>query len=715
MTSGYPGDFVYGGGGSGSGSGGGGTPGVPYEFRQQQRGMVLPDQIGQQRRVDLLMGKRSFADYQLLQQQQSHKQQQQQFQQRQQQQQQQTFSYLQKLQQQQQSMMMSQNPYLIRSIKQRTNGFSSSSISPLSSTIDLSSPNFNNNIINNNINMNNNNNNSCSTRFGVPVYQQPRQQQIPSLLNTYQFTNNPTQFNPPINSFISTTNQMLNPGQTAGFGYLNPVQNSVVPKTEPEDQKMLSTLQELEKHLLDDDDDDYDVTNQKDNDAVSGVTNSEWSDTFQDLLDPSPSPNPNPSPDPAQVCSSTICSNTTTSNNVISLSPSSSTSSCCSVSASASTVPVSAKQLIVEAATAISEGRNDAAVTEILSKLDQISDCKGNSEQRMGYYICNALRSRAFPSEHAPPVTAFSGGDQTAAMYTLYDISPCFKFGLLAANLVMLEAITKATQEGLKIHVIDFDVRNGAQYVNLLRALGERKAHAPSVMLKITVVETELGDKGGALECVKDELVGLAKRVGIDFNYSCSTRSIHELTRESLGCEEREAVVVNFAFRVYRVPDESVSMENLRDELLRRVKGLSPRAVTLVEQDMNGNTAPFMTRVNEACGYYGALFDSLEATLPRDNSDRCRVEDGLGRKMGNLIACEGRDRVERAEVFGKWRARMGMAGFELKPISQTVVESMRAKLNSTRGGNPGFTVKEENGGVGFGWMGRSLTAASAWR
>ena len=52
--------------------------------------------------------------------------------------------------------------------------------------------------------------------------------------------------------------------------------------------------------------------------------------------------------------------------------------------------------------------------------------------------------------------------------------------------------------------------------------------------------------------------------------------------------------------------------------------------------------------------------------MKRDNLERVKIEEGLSRKLGNLVACEGRDRVERCEVFGKWRAQMGMVGFELK-------------------------------------------------
>ena len=104
--------------------------------------------------------------------------------------------------------------------------------------------------------------------------------------------------------------------------------------------------------------------------------------------------------------------------------------------------------------------------------------------------------------------------------------------------------------------------------------------------------------------------------------------------------------------------------DNPLGELLRHVKGLGPRVVILVKQEMNTNSASFMARLTETCPYYDALFDSFEATMNRDNSERVMIEEGLSQKLRNSIACEGRDCVERCEVFGKWRAQMGMAGFE---------------------------------------------------
>ncbi|CAL5405115.1 unnamed protein product [Camellia sinensis] len=437
-------------------------------------------------------------------------------------------------------------------------------------------------------------------------------------------------------------------------------------KQEQSEKTMMNRLQELEKQLLDDNDDD-------EADTVSVITNSAWSETIQSLISPSP------------------------------------TSS--SSSASVSAPPICPKQTVIEVASAISEGKTEAA-SEILSRLNQVANVRGNSEQRLSAYMLFALRSKLNPLQYSPPVSELYSKEHASSTQLLYEASPCFKLGFMAANLAILEATTNAEK---KLHVVDFEIGQGDQYIHLIHALSKKTSTPP--FLKITTFADFYGggEEEERLRSVGDGLIALANKVGVCLNFNVLSLKITDLSLETLGVESNEVLAVNLAFRLYKLPDESVTTENLRDELLRRVKGLFPAVVTVVEQEMNSNTAPFVARVTEVCGYYSALFDSVDATVSRETSERVRIEEGLSRKMSNSVACEGRDRVERCEVFGKWRARMGMAGFEPKPLSQHVADSLLARVNSGTRGNPGFTVKEENGGVWFGWMGRTLTVASAWR
>ncbi|XP_057480824.1 scarecrow-like protein 8 [Actinidia eriantha] len=498
---------------------------------------------------------------------------------------------------------------------------------------------------------------AISTRYGLPILQP--QQIRPQPIN-FGNGNSVIPFNHPNFSGVSYPNLLPNRGVNRETG-------------EESEKKMMNRLHELEKQLLDDNEDD-------EGDAVSVVTNSEWSETIQNLIGSTQKP----------------------------ISPTSSSSSCSSSSASPQIV--SPKQSLIEAATAISEGKTEVA-SEILTRLNQVGNIRGTAEQRLTAYMVSALRSRVYPTEHPPPVAELYGEEHAISTQMFYEVSPCFKLGFMAANLAILEATSD--QRPCKLHVVDFDIGRGCQYMHLIHALAARKGdNSPS--LKITTF-TDFAYGEEKLKLVGDELKKRANKVGIIFNFNVLSLKITDLSLERLGVEENEVLAVNFAFRLYKLPDESVTTENLRDELLRRIRGLSPAVVTVVEQEMSANTAPFMARVTEACGYYGAVFDSLDATVSRDHPDRVRIEEGLSRKAANSVACEGRDRVERCEVFGKWRARMGMAGFNPKPLSPLVSDSLRTLLNSGTCGNPGFTVKAETGGVSFGWMGRTLTVASAWR
>lgn len=437
---------------------------------------------------------------------------------------------------------------------------------------------------------------------------------------------------------------------------------------------MMKHLQELEKQLLLDDED---VEND-----VSGVTNSEWSEMMS----------------PPVIL-------TKAENNILSPSPTSSSSSSCASTSASPAGPVNINQLLTEAAGAITDGKQDIA-SEILTRVSQYSNARGTPEQRLCFNITTALKTRMSVNE--PKTTSdLYGKDHILSTQLLYDKSPCFKLGFIAANNAILEA-------GKKVHVLDFDIGNGVQYVYLLNEIAAaREARGDDIQTPFTLKLTTMADFGnGGVERLKlfgEGLKELANKLGVTFSYNVLNLKLCEVDTTSLAVENDEVLVVNFAFKLFRLPDESVTTENLRDEVLRRVKGLSPALVTVVEQELNGNTASFETRVSQACGYYLALLESLDATIGRDHSDRVKIDEGLSRKIMNSVACEGRDRVERCEVFGKWRVRMSMAGFKPKAMSQ-----LGDKANSVTRGNPGFTVKEEGGGISLGWMGRTLTVASTW-
>ncbi|XP_027342069.1 scarecrow-like protein 8 [Abrus precatorius] len=427
---------------------------------------------------------------------------------------------------------------------------------------------------------------------------------------------------------------------------------------------MHQRLMEMENQLLGERDDE-------ERDAASTITNSEVYRTMERLMGPTQTPTPTQNQKPL----------------------------------------TSSKQWLMEAASAISQGNLDAAskFLQILalrsfSNLNWNGKNITNSDQRFTASMISALKSRMQLPPHLPQ-QLFSVEHAESTRLLLHHCF-CFNAAVTAANITILQSAFDIQNQKVNLSVVDFNIGNGMQYVQLLQLLSVN-VNGMIAVVKITAVVFAERSFNMLETMVGPLLRQLALALGIVllFNVVTLTSGIAELTRDSLGCDADERLAVNFVFTLSKVPDESVLVGNPRDELLRRVKALAPCVVTLAEQEMNANTAPFTTRVAESCSYYAALFESIESYVFTDTV-RVKIETGLSRKINNTIACEGRNRVERCEVFGKWRARMSMAGYELKTSTESICYQLAPP--------EGFSVKLDNGAVFFAWKGKALTFASAW-
>ncbi|KAF3771777.1 Scarecrow-like protein 1 [Nymphaea thermarum] len=333
----------------------------------------------------------------------------------------------------------------------------------------------------------------------------------------------------------------------------------------------------------------------------------------------------------------------------------------------------SPKELLFECTLAISEGKLEEAST-VINDLRQMVSIEGDSEQRITAYMVEGLAARLAGTGHGlyrslkckePPTS-----DRLASMQILFEGCPCFKFGFMAAN----GAIAVALKDEKCVHIIDFDINQGSQCITLIQALSTRQTSNPT-RVRVTGVDDPIPESVqravGGLRNIGQRLEMLAEAAGVPFEFRAIPAKTCDVTRNMLDLRPgEEALIVNFAFQLHHMPDESVSTLNQRDHLLRMVKSLNPKLVTVVEQDVNTNTAPFLARFHEVYEYYLPIFQSLDVTMPTERPDRMNVErQCLARNIVNVVACEGEERIERYEVAGKWRARMMMAGFEACPLS----------------------------------------------
>ncbi|XP_073129652.1 scarecrow-like protein 1 [Henckelia pumila] len=374
--------------------------------------------------------------------------------------------------------------------------------------------------------------------------------------------------------------------------------------------------------------------------------------------------------------------------------------------------PQNAKSLLFICADAIHGGNMEKASC-IINVLRQRVSIQGDPSERIAAYMVEALAARmatsgkglykALKCKEAPSL------ERLSAMQVLFEGCPCFRFGFMVANGAILEAF----KDEKRVHIVDFDVNQGSQYYSLLTSLAKVPGKRPHVRLTGVDDPESVQRTVGGLKIIGQRLELLAKDLKLSFEFHIVAAETAVVSPSMLDCQTGETLIVNFAFQLHHMPDESVSTINLRDQLLRMVKGLNPKLVTVVEQDVNTNTAPFLTRFAEAYSYYAAVFESLDAALGRDSQDRMNVEKQcLARDIINVVACEGTERIERYEVAGKWRARMSMAGFTSCPISRNVSDEIRKLIKQY---SDRYKVKEEIGALHFGWEDKMLIFSSAWK
>lgn len=387
-------------------------------------------------------------------------------------------------------------------------------------------------------------------------------------------------------------------------------------------------------------------------------------------------------------------------------------SSSCSYKEISVTAPQTPKQMLFSCAAAIQDGNIEQA-SSMINELRQMVSIQGDPLERTAAYMVEALAARMATSGRglykALKCKEATSSERLSAMQVLFEVCPYFRFGFMAANGAILEAF----KEEKRVHIIDFDINQGSQYYTLLQTLGSMPGKPPHLRLTGVDDPESIQRAVGGLNVIGLRLAELAKDLKISFEFQAVPSNTALVTPAMLNCRPGEAVLVNFAFQLHHMPDESVSTVNQRDQLLRMVKSLNPKLVTVVEQDMNTNTAPFLQRFVEVYNYYSAVFESLDATLSRDSQERVNVErQCLARDIINIVACEGLERIERYEVAGKWRARMMMAGFTPCPISRNVYDSIQ---NLIKQYSDRYKAKEEAGALYFGWEDKNMTVASAWK
>ena len=353
------------------------------------------------------------------------------------------------------------------------------------------------------------------------------------------------------------------------------------------------------------------------------------------------------------------------------------------------------------------------SANEQLKQIRQHASPMGDGVQRMAYYFANALEARLAGSGtqiYKGIITKPSAANVLKGYHLYLAISPFKK----VSNFVLNKTISKAAEKATRLHIIDFGIFYGFQWPSFIQRLSSRPGGPP----KLRITGIDLPQPGfrpaERVEETGHRLADYARSFNVPFEFNAIAKKWDTIRIEDLKISTGEMLVVNCRFRFRNLLDESVVVESPRNSVLNLIRKVNPDL--FVHGIVNGayGVPFFMTRFREALFHFSALYDMLEANVPRQSYERRLLEKELfGWEAMNAIACEGSERIERPETYKQWQVRNERAGFRQLPLDQEIVKTARKQVKSCY--HKDFMIDEDGQWLLQGWKGRVIFAITSWK
>ncbi|XP_050369278.1 uncharacterized protein LOC126787434 [Argentina anserina] len=354
--------------------------------------------------------------------------------------------------------------------------------------------------------------------------------------------------------------------------------------------------------------------------------------------------------------------------------------------------------------------------TELLKQIRQNSSPFGDGFQRLAHCFANGLEARMAGAGTKTQVDYISIASKGKAVDKLkeYHIhlsaSPFKKMAIFFKN----KMIYKVAEKAATLHIVDFGIMYGFQWPILIHKLSKRPGGPPK--LRITGIEVpQRGFRPAEwIEETGRRLARYCERFKVPFEFNAiASQNWESIKVEDLKVERNEVLAVNCMLRFKNLLDETVEVDCPRDSVLKLIRSLKPDI--FVHTIINGayNAPFFVTRFREALFHFSAMFDAFDATMPRDSPERLRGETLFyGVEAMNVIACEGTERVERAETYKQWQVRCQRAGLKVLPLDQELLKAFRDRVKEVY--HKDFAIDQDCDWMLQGWRGRTVYASSCW-
>ena len=162
--------------------------------------------------------------------------------------------------------------------------------------------------------------------------------------------------------------------------------------------------------------------------------------------------------------------------------------------------------------------------------------------QRLGPYMLEGLVALLSTSgssiNNSLKLGESASFDLLSYMHMLYEVCPYFKFGYMSAHV----AIAEAMKDENTVHIIDFRIGQGSQWIPLIQAFVAQPGGPPRI--RITGVDdiTSAYARGGGLKIVGRRLAKLAHSFKNPFTFHAVAVPACEIRAENLGIRASEAL-----------------------------------------------------------------------------------------------------------------------------------------------------------------------------
>ncbi|KAI3823559.1 hypothetical protein L1987_04998 [Smallanthus sonchifolius] len=352
--------------------------------------------------------------------------------------------------------------------------------------------------------------------------------------------------------------------------------------------------------------------------------------------------------------------------------------------------------------------------TKLLDWCDVLSCSSGNPIQRLAYYFSKALREKivketsriSFTGSGKKHVYDLQGRimNPNMTVVSIYKKLPFYQASYFSG----VQALVDRLSGSKKVHLIDLSIRQGVQTTILMQALASQP-HFRIKHLKITAVGTGFKQQ---IKQTGDRLKSFAESINLSFSFNMViVEDMLDFNKDLLELDPMEALGVFSSYGLWNM----IAQQDRLESLMKAIKSTNPRVMVVCEVAANLNSPNFVNRFIEALFHYGAMFDSLEDCMDRDDENRGITESMyLGEGIRSIVAAEGAERAIRHVSIDVWRkffALFGMQeiGFSTSSLYQAKLVAEKFCCRSS------CTFDIDGNSLIIGWKGTPIKCVSAWK